>query len=175
MSFYDVRKSSLFDAYHQIRQWMSFFDVRKIIVVWRTSPNQTVNQQFYIHILTKLQKNLLKKDQDCGVTFRFCSNNTHHRAKWSACFFCRERKETSSLEQIPCSPDHAHCQLFLLPNRKVHSKKPIFQSAAYIHEKVAGLLNAPSYNDFRTWFDAWKFVHGGVQIPIKITFEGNNT
>jgi hypothetical protein len=60
-----------------------FFDARRIIMIKYAPSKQTVNQQFYIKVLTKLQARIRrkKKDQICGVVVVCCNKTTRQCTK----------------------------------------------------------------------------------------------
>ena len=107
---------------------ITFFDVRGIVHSEFLPQGQTINQQVYKEILQLLLHSVHKKRRELWqdkLWLLHHDNAPAHNAL-SIRQFLAEKKITM-LEQPPCSPDLAPCDLFSI-NSRGSSKRPILKA-----------------------------------------------
>ena len=115
-----------------------FFDIQDIAMAEWVPSGQTVNQQYYIEVLTKLREHVRRKrpelwrngwilDQD---------NAPAHNALSVKQFLAN--KNITVLEHPPYSPDLAPCDFYLFPKIKSVLKGTHFVSVENVKAKNGG-------------------------------------
>jgi transposase len=117
---------------------------------------QTVNQTYYIELLTKLRGKIRRKRPELlnNVWILHQDNAPAHNAISVRQFLAK--KQVLVLHHAPYLPDLAPCDLFLFPKLKHSLKGTHIQSIEDIQRKTMDLLKGFTQNDFQKCFNAWK-------------------
>jgi histone-lysine N-methyltransferase SETMAR len=133
-----------------------FFDIQGIIMTQYVPPGQTMNQTYYIELLTKLRGKIRRKRPELWKNgwILHQDNALAHSALLVRQFLAK--KQVPVLHHAPYSPDLAPCDFFLFPRSKHSLKGTHFQSTEDIQRKMTDLLKGFTQNDFQKCFHAWK-------------------
>ncbi|KAL4126402.1 hypothetical protein QTP88_010624 [Uroleucon formosanum] len=101
-----------------------FFDIKGVIMTEWVPQRQTVNQHYYLQVLTALRERVRRKRPDlCALSVkRFLAKN-----------------RTPVLQHPPYSPDLAPCDFWLFPKLKSALKGTHFESVEAVKTKVKGI------------------------------------
>jgi histone-lysine N-methyltransferase SETMAR len=118
-----------------------FFDIQLIITTQYTPPGQTVNQTYYIELLTKLRGKIQRKRTELWENgWILHQDNAPVHNALSVQQFLAKKKQDPVLHHAPYSPDLAPCDFFLFPKLKNSLKGTHFQSIEDIQKKTTDLL-----------------------------------
>jgi len=92
-----------------------FFDIQGIVITEWVPSSQTVNQQYYIEVLTKLRERVTRKRPELLINGWILHQNNApaHNASYVKQFLAN--KNNNVLEHPPYSPDLAPCDFYLFP------------------------------------------------------------
>jgi histone-lysine N-methyltransferase SETMAR len=133
-----------------------FFNIQGIIMTQYVPPSQTVNQTYYIELLTKLRGKIRRKRLELWKNgwILHQHNAPVHNALLVWQFLAK--KQVPVLHHVPYSPDLAPCDFFLFPKLKHSLKGTHFHSIEDIQRKMTDLLKGFTQNDFQKCFHARK-------------------
>jgi histone-lysine N-methyltransferase SETMAR len=128
---------------------------------------QTVNQQYYIEVLTKLRKCERRKRPELWRNgwILHQDNVPAHNALSVKQFLAN--KNITVLEHPPYSPDLAPCNFYLFPKIKSMLKETHFLSVENVKAKTAEILNSLTEHDLRS-FERWQH-----RMQLCVNSEGN--
>ena len=133
-----------------------FFDIKGIVMIEWVPQGQTVNQKYYIEVLTKLRERMRKKRPDLWNNHSWIlhqDNAPAHNALSVKQFLAEKR--ITVLEHPPYSPDLAPCDFYLFPKVKSALKGTFFQSVEEVKTKT-DLLKKVTLDDLQHCFQQWK-------------------
>ena len=144
-----------------------FFNIQGTVIAEWVSSGQTVNQQYYIEVLTKLRESVRRKRPELGRNgwILHQDNAPAHNALSVKQFLAN--KNITVLEHPPYSPDLTPCDFHLFPKIKSVLKGTHFVSAD-VKETTAENLNSPTEHELRNCFEDW---HHRMQLCVNS--EGN--
>jgi histone-lysine N-methyltransferase SETMAR len=133
-----------------------FFDIQGIIMTQYVPPGQTVNQTYYIELLTKLRGKIQRKRPELWKNgwILHQDNASAYNAPSVRQFLAI--KQVAVLHNAPYSPDLAPCDFFLFPKLKHSQKGTHFQSIEDVQRKTTDLLKGFTQNYFQKCFHARK-------------------
>ncbi|KAL4113365.1 hypothetical protein QTP88_016997 [Uroleucon formosanum] len=151
-----------------------FFDIKGVIMTEWVPQGQTVNQHYYLQILTTLRERVRRKqpelwENDSWILHQ--DNAPAHSALSVKRFLAKNR--TPVLQHPPYSPDLAPCDFWLFPKLKSALKGTHFESVEAVKTKATEVLKALQEKDFQHCFNQWKIrmercvKHGGEYIEGK--------
>jgi len=130
-----------------------FFDIQGIVMAEWVPSGQTVNQQYYIEVLTKLCKHVRRKQLELWRKgWILHQDNMPAHNTLSVKQFLANRNITL-LEHPPYSPDLAPCDFCLFPEIKSVLKGTNFMSVENVKAKMAEILNILTEYDLRNCFE----------------------
>ena len=152
-----------------------FFDWKGIVHYEFVSRGETVNKEFYLHVLKRLREAMRRKRPEAWTNTTWMLN--HENSPAHASLLIREfltKHETTVVPQPPYSPDLALADLFLFPKLKSSLKGRRFQMAEEIEENsIRDLLAIPQntlQDEFQNWRKRWEWcIKSGGEY-----FEGEN-
>jgi histone-lysine N-methyltransferase SETMAR len=105
-----------------------FFDIQGIIMTQYIPPGQTVNQTYYIELLTKLREKIRRKRPELWKNgwILHKDNAPEYNALLVQQFLAK--KQVPVLHHAPYSPDLSPCDFFLFPKLKHSLKGTHFRS-----------------------------------------------
>jgi len=126
---------------------MLFSDIQAIVMSEWVPSGQTVNQQFYIKVLSKLSERVRRKRPELWRNgwILHQDNTPAHNALSVKQFLAN--KNISVLEHPPYSPDLASCDFYLFPKIKSVLKGTHFVLVENVKAKNGGDPHQP----YRTW------------------------
>jgi histone-lysine N-methyltransferase SETMAR len=115
-----------------------FFDIQGIMTQ-QVPPGQTMNQTYYIELLTKLRGKIRRKRPELWKNgWILHQDNTPRTVHYRFDSFWQKKKQVPVLHHAPYSPDLAPCDFFLFPKLKHSLKGTYFQSIEDIQRKNDG-------------------------------------
>jgi histone-lysine N-methyltransferase SETMAR len=132
-----------------------FFDSNGLEHKEFLSPGQTINQQFYIEVLERLRKRIVRVRPDIANTWILHHDNTPCHRAFSVTQFSTS-KNITVLPQPPYSPDMSPYDFFLFSRIKQVIKKTHFDSVKDIQTSVTRVLQELTVNDFQKSYENWK-------------------
>ncbi|KAL4098417.1 hypothetical protein QTP88_023036 [Uroleucon formosanum] len=154
-----------------------FFDIKGVIMTKWVPQGQTVNQHYYLQVLTTLRERVRRKRPELWENdswFLHQDNAPAHSALSVKRFLAKNR--TPVLQHPPYSPDLAPCDFWLFPKLKSALKGTHFGSVEVVKTKATEVLKALQEKDFQHCFNQWKIrmercvKHGGEYIEGKKYF-----
>jgi len=129
---------------------------------------QTVNQQCYTEVLTKLFERMRRKRPELWSNgwILHQDNAPAHNALSVKQFLAN--KNITVLEHPPYSPDSAPCDFYLFPKIKSVLKGTQFVSVENVKAKTAEILNSLTERDLRNCFEHWQH-----RMQLYVNSEGN--
>jgi hypothetical protein len=148
-----------------------FFDIKGVIMTEWIPQGQTVNQHYYLQVLTTLRERVRRKrpelwENDSWILHR--DNALAHSALSVKQFLAKNR--TQMLQHPPYSPNLAPCDFCLFPKLKNALKGTHFESVEAVKTKATEVLKTLQEKDFQHCFNQWKIrmercvKHGGEYI-----------
>jgi len=148
-----------------------FFDIKGVIMTEWVPQGQTVNQHYYLQVLTTLRERVRRKrpelwENDSWILHQ--DNAPAHSALSVKRFLAKNR--TPVLQHPPYSPDLAPCDFWLFPKLKSALKGTHFESVEAVKTKTTEVLKTLQEKDFQHCFNQWKIrmercvKHGGEYI-----------
>lgn len=134
-----------------------FFDIRGVVMVEWVPEGQTVNQHYYIEVLTRLRERVRKKRPDLwkSNTWMLHQDNAPAHTALSVKKFLAD-KRIPVLEHPPYSPDLAPCDFFLFPKVKCALKGTHFRSVDEVKAETAQLLKGLGVDELQHCYEQWK-------------------
>jgi len=132
-----------------------FFDSNGLVHKEFLPPGQTVNQQFYIEVLERLRKRIIRVRPEIANTWILYHDNAPCHRAFSVTQFLT-LKNITVLPQPPYSPDMSPCDFFLFPRIKQVVKGTHFDSVKDIQTSVTKVLQELPVNDFQKSYENWK-------------------
>lgn len=132
-----------------------FFDIKGVIMIKWVPQGQTVNQKYYIEVLTKLREWVRKRRPDLWENNSWLlhqDNAPAHNAISVRQFLANKR--ITVLEHSPYFLDLAPCDFYLFPKVKSALKGTHFKSVG--QGKTADLLKKVTLEDLQHCFGQWK-------------------
>ncbi|KAL4089073.1 hypothetical protein QTP88_024146 [Uroleucon formosanum] len=114
-----------------------FFDIKGVIMTEWVPQGQTVNQHYYLQVLTTLRERVRRKRPELWENdswFLHQDNAPAHSALSVKRFLAKNR--TPVLQQPPYSPDLAPCDFWLFPKLKSALKGTHFESVEVVKTKA---------------------------------------
>lgn len=132
-----------------------FFDSEGLIYTHYVPPNQTVNAQYFIGVLTTFLDHLRRKRPHLktGNWVLHLDNARPHTAAITRNFLAS--KGVVTISHPPYSPDLSPPDFFLFPEVKRRLAGMSFGSVAAIKTAWEGLTNPGSVIDFKKGMDGW--------------------
>jgi len=129
-----------------------FFDHKEIVHHKFIAQGQTVNQPYYLEVLTRLWETVWRKRPGLWP-----DNWIHHHDNVPAHDALRvhellAKNSITKMDQSPYSPDLAPCDFWLFPELKSSLKGQRFADLSDIQRNVKTLLRGIPYNDFQDCF-----------------------
>jgi len=145
-----------------------FFDILGIVIPELGPSGQTVNQQYYIEVLTKSRERVRRKRPELWINgwILHQDNAPDHNALSVKQLLAN--KNITVLEHPPYSPDLAPCYFFLFPKIKSVLKGTNFVSVEDVKAKTAENLNSLTEHDLRNCFEHWQH-----RMQLCVSSEGN--
>jgi len=148
-----------------------FFDIKGVIMTEWVPQGQTVNQHYYLQVLTTLRERVRRKrpelwENDSWILHQ--DNAPAHSALSVKRFLAKNR--TPVLQHPPYLPDLAPCNFWLFPKLKSALKGTHFESVEAVKTKATEVLKTLQEKDFQHCFNQWKIrmercvKHGGEYI-----------
>lgn len=134
-----------------------FFDVKGIVHIEWVPEGQTVNQHYYISVLTTLRERVRRKRNDLWKKKTWIlhqDNAPAHNALSVKTFLANHN--IPILDHPPYSPDLAPCDFFLFPKVKSALKGTRFESVEAVKEKATEVMYGLTENDLQHCYDQWK-------------------
>jgi len=133
-----------------------FFNIQGIVMAEWVPSGQTVNQRYYIEVLTKLLERVRWKRPEFwrNGSILHQDNAPAHIALSVKQFLAN--KNISVLEHPPYSPDLALCDFYLFPKIKSVPKGAHFVSVENVKAKTAEILNSLTEHNLRNCFEHWR-------------------
>ena len=130
-----------------------FFDIQGIVMAEWVPSGQTVNQQYYIEVLTKLLERVRRKRPELWRNgwILHQDNAPAHNALPVKRFLAT--KNIAVLEHPPYSPDVAPCDFYLFPKIKSVFKGTHFVSVESVKAKMAKVLNSLTQHELQNCFE----------------------
>jgi transposase len=129
-----------------------FFDIQGIVMAEWVPSGQTVNQQYYLEVLTKLRKRVRRKRPELWRNgwILHQDNTPAHNALSMKQFLANHN--ITVLEHPPYLP----CDFYLFPMIKSVLKGTHFLSVEDVKAKTTEILNSLSENDLQNCFERWQ-------------------
>jgi len=143
-------------------------DIQGIVMAEWVPSSQTVNQQYYIEVLTKLRGSVRRKQPELWRNgwILHQDNAPAHNALSVKQFLAN--KNITVLEHPPYSPDLAPCDFCLFLKIKSVLKGTHFVSVAYVKAKTVESLNSLTELDLQNCYEHWQH-----RMQLYVNSEGN--
>ena len=145
-----------------------FFDIQGIVMAEWVPIGQTVNQQYYIEVLTKLHERVRRKQLELWRSGRILHQDNAPPYITLSVKQYLANKNITVLEHPPYSPDLASCDFCLLPEIKSVFKGTHFVSVENVKAKSAEILNSLREHDLQNCFEHWQH-----RMQLCVISEGN--
>ncbi len=149
-----------------------FFDSKGIVHKEFVPPGQTINQQFYLKVLDRLWKWVVRVRPGIAKTWVLYHDNVPCHRAFSVTQFLSS-KRIPVLLQPPYSPDMSPCD-FLLPRVKQVVKGMHFESVTDIQNSVTRVLQEVPVQAFQKCYKNWKNRWNQCVVAEGEYFEGDN-
>ncbi|KAL4103355.1 hypothetical protein QTP88_018732 [Uroleucon formosanum] len=116
---------------------------------------QTVNQHFYLKVLDRLRKRVIRVRPEIAKTWILHHDNAPCHRAFSVSRFLTS-KNIAVLPQAPYSPDMSPCDFFLFPQTKLVVKGTHFESITDIQNAVTRVLQDIPVEAFQKCYESWK-------------------
>jgi len=160
-------KKSMHESF-EVQGHVVFFDIQDIVMAKWVPSGQTVNQQYYIEVMTKLREQVRRKRLELWRNgwFLHQDNAPAHNAMSVKQFLAN--KNITVLEHPPYSPDLAPCNFCLFPKIKSVPRGTHFVSVENVKAKMMEILNRLTEHDLRNCFEHWQH-----RMQLCVNSEGN--
>jgi histone-lysine N-methyltransferase SETMAR len=140
----------------------AFFDIQGIVMAEWVPSGQTVSQQYYIEVLTKLHERVRRERPELlrNGWILHQDNVPAHDTLCVKQFLAN--KNITVLEHPPYSPDLAPCDFYLFPNIKSVLKETHFVSVENVKAKTAKILNSLTEHDLQNCSEHWQHQFAAV-------------
>jgi hypothetical protein len=133
-----------------------FFCIQGAVMAEWDPSRQTVNQHYYIEILTKLHEKIRRKQPGFWInSWIFPQDNAPFCNTLSVKQFLASKNITVLAHPLH-SPDLAPCDFFLFPQKKSVLKRTHFVLVEEVKAKLTTLLNSLTENDFYHCSEHWQ-------------------
>ncbi|KAL4103319.1 hypothetical protein QTP88_018696 [Uroleucon formosanum] len=132
-----------------------FFDSKGIVHKEFVPPGQTVNQHFYLKVLDRLRKRVIRVRPEIAKTWILHHDNAPCYRAFSVSRFLTS-KNIAVLPQAPYSPAMSPCDFFLFPQTKLVVKGTHFESITDIQNAVTRVLQDIPVEAFQKCYESWK-------------------
>jgi transposase len=134
---------------------------------------QTVNQQYYIEVLSELRERVRRKRPELWRNgwILYQENAPTHNTLSVKQFLAN--KNIAVLEHPPYSPDLSPCDFYLFPEIKSVLKGTHFMSVENVKAKKAEILNSLTEHDLRNCFEHWQHLMQLCVNSERNYFEGD--
>ena len=152
-----------------------FFDIHGIVNLHWVPEGQTVNQHYYINVLSELRERLRKKRPELWKEKSWVlhhDNAPAHSALSVKKFLAKY--SIPVLEHPAYSPDLALCDFYLFPKVKSALIGTRFESVEDVKKKAARLLKDLTEQDFQHCFQQWKIRMERCRDRDGVYIEGDN-
>ncbi|GFW32630.1 mariner mos1 transposase [Trichonephila clavipes] len=138
-----------------------FFDIQGIVFCEFVPQGQTVNSAFYLEVLRRLKRRIVRVRADIKDTIKLHHDNaTSHTAFIITNFLARSN--TPVIHHPPYSPDLAPCDLFLFPRLKREMKGKHWETVEDIQHHVTTFLRGIPVEEYQGPFRRGKHVSASV-------------
>ena len=140
----------------EVQGHVVFFDIQGIVMAKWAPSGQTVNQQYYIEVLTKLCVHVRRKRPELwrnGWILHQENVPTHNTLSVKQVL---ANKNITVLEHPPYSPYLTPCNFCLFPKIKSVLKVTHFVVVENVKAKVAETLDSLTEHDLWTCFEQWQ-------------------
>jgi len=139
----------------EVQGHVVFFDIKGTVMAEWVPSSQTVNQQYYVEVLTKLRERVRKKRPELWRKGWILQqdNAPAHKALSVKQFLAN--KNISVLEHPTYSPDPVPCDFYFFPKIKSVLKGTHFVSVENVKAKMAEILNSLTEHDLWNCFEHW--------------------
>jgi len=160
-------KKSMHESF-EVHGHVVFFDIQGTVMAEWVPSSQTVNQQYYIEVMTKLCEHVRRKQPElCRNRWILHQGNAPAHNTLSVKQFLAN-KNTTVLQHPPYSPDLTPCNFHLFPKIKSVLKGTHFVSAENMKAKMMEILNSLTEHDLRNCFEHWQH-----RMQLCVNSEGN--
>jgi histone-lysine N-methyltransferase SETMAR len=132
-----------------------FFDRHGVIHKEFVPPGQTVNAVFYVQVLTRLQKRIVRVRPAIANNWRLHHDNAPSHTAFRVVEYLAQHK-VATLPQPPYSPDLAPPDFFLFPRIKSTLKGKHHGSVETVQQAVTRELNSIPVPAFLEAYENWK-------------------
>jgi len=134
----------------------AFFDIQRIVMAEWVPSDQTVNQQYYIEVLTKLRDRVRRKRPELWRNGWILHQDKApaHNALSVKQFLAN--KSIIVLEHPPYSSDLDPSDFYIFPKIKSVLKGTHFVSVEHVKAKTAENLNSLTEHDLQNCFEYWQ-------------------
>jgi len=129
-----------------------FFDSQKVVYKEFVSPEQTVNQTFYVQVLERLRR-ILRVCPDIATTWILHHDNVPSYTSLAVKKFLAQK---NIFPHPPYSSDLAPCDFFLFPKIKTYLKGHHFGTVQNVQSTATKALNSLSHEDFLHCNEEWQ-------------------
>jgi len=159
----------------EVQGHVVFFDIRDIVMAEWVPSGQTVNQQYYAEVLTKLRERVRRKRPEFWKAGWILHQDI---APGYNALFVKQflaNKTITVLEHPPPSPDLAPCEFYLFPKIKSVLKGAHFVSVENVKAKMAEILKSLTEHDLRNCFEHWQYRMQPCVNSERNYFEGDRS
>jgi len=128
---------------------------------------QTVNQQYYTEVLTKLRERVRRKRPELWRN-GWILNQDNAPANNASVKQFLANKNITALQRPPYSPDLTPCDFCVFPKIKSVLKGTHFVSVEDVKAKTREILNSLTEHDLRNCFEHWQH-----RMQLCVNTEGN--
>jgi len=145
-----------------------FVDIQGTVMAEWVPSAQTVNQQYYIEVLTKFRERVRRKRPELWRNrwILYQENAPAHNALSVVQYLAN--KNITVLEHPLYSPDLALCDFYLFPKIKSVLKGTHFVSTEDVKARTVASLNSLTERDLRNCFEHWQH-----RMHLCVNSEGN--
>jgi hypothetical protein len=136
-----------------------FFGIQGIVIAEWVSCGQTVYQQCYLEVLTKLRERMRRKRPELWRSSWILhkdSASTYSTLSVKQFLVKHNITVLELLEHPPCSPDLASCNCYLFPKIKSVLKGTHLLLVEDVKAKTMEILNSPSESDLQNCSECWQ-------------------
>jgi len=165
----EYNESEWWDGVSYFENKTRVLDENPVTVMAKWVPSgQTVNQQYYTEVLTKLHECVRRKRLELWRNgwILHQDNAPAHNALSGKQFLAN--KNITVLEHPPYSPDLTPCDFYLFPKIKSVLKGTHFVSVEDVKAKTAEILNSLTDHDLRNCSEHWQH-----RMQLCVNLEGN--
>jgi len=136
-----------------------FFDIHGIVHKEFVPPGRTVNGKFYCEVLKGLREGIRCKRPDKwnkNNWFLHHDNAPAHTSLVVRQFLTSKKHYSDSPHPNPYSPDHAPCDFFLIPKKKLRLKERHFDTTDEIHTETQEVIDTLIFENFHGCTKSWE-------------------